>query len=149
MAQYSATAASFTAAAGAGVMYIVSDGNVLPEWLQYNVGGNGTPSDRNYEFDVFNITAVGTGGTSVTAKAVGPGAASSASVKKGTYSGAPTLAGVAVLNVCVYHKGPRQFQWAPGDGLKAVLPTAAYGLMIYCTTAPSTDTFSHQVRWQE
>lgn len=148
MGQYSAVHALTAVAAKPGLV-IASDGNILPEVNRIECGFDATPDDKAFSFQLLENSDMGSGGTAITAKPIGPGATSSATVKGGTFTSDPTTTGVAMIRINVYQRVSAFRACAFGEGWKPTALGANKGLGVWCLTAGAATSYNVCMNWWE
>lgn len=141
---------SITPAAAKPEWILASDGNIQPMLTEVRGGITSTPDDYMYTFGIWEISAIGSGGTSITPSLKRPSATSSATVKKGTFAADPTQVYTNCLMEFHNHMRNRYFMlWDVLMGPSAQVKTSAYGLSMWCITAPGSVTGTHTFHWFE
>ena len=99
------------------------------------ISSRDAPADNQYEYDILRITGVGTGGTAITPEPVtGYGATPSATIKGGTFTTDPTIAGTGLQPLIFNHRASLRVPMVPGYELRSK-PAASNGLVLQCITA--------------
>src|SRR5690606_6139269 len=110
--------AQVAAVANKPMVLIFGNGVVLPEINLIRIGFNNPVTDSLYRFGLYEHTNFGTGGSSVTPKKIGPGAAASCTAKKGTFTSDPVRYGVAMVTLTCHHRAIATVQKEFGAGFK-------------------------------
>jgi hypothetical protein len=114
------------------------------------IGSDATPADVATEYQLIRTTAVGTGGTALTGRALDPGdPAALITATGGTFSVQPTkTASSGMLNIALNQRAT--FRWvAVPDGELVIPATSGNGIAIESIASGGTPNTNVTVHWQE
>lgn len=148
MSQHSVTGQVETSA-NQPMLLLFGNGLVLPEINLIRIGFNAPLSDSTFRFGLYEHTNAGSGGTSITPKKIGPGAAASCTAKKGPFSLAPTRLGVSMVTMTCHHRAFVTVQKEFGAGYKPEFVANNSGLGVWCEAGPSSVLAEVSLNWWE
>jgi hypothetical protein len=126
-----AGAAQITSAASKPALVFGSDGAVHAEVVLITCGYSSSPADNQFKLGLYENSDMGTGGSAVTPKKIGYAATSSVTLKKGTFSGDPTITGINMIPLPVYMRSVNSKVRALGEGWKAEAVAANRGVGVW------------------
>ena len=107
------------------------------------------PADFATEFNITRTTAVGTGGTGLTASLLNPfGVAATGSATGGTFSGEPTYGSNILLMIALNQRGTFRWMAAP-DGELVATAAASNGLGLRSINSGGTPNINATIHWEE
>ena len=148
MARYDAPH-SLAAAANKPQICLGSDGAALIKLTKISVGSIGTPADLKNHYRLLENTDMGTGGSAITPKVIGPGPASVITAKGGTFGADPTTTGVGMASIEGYQR-IRGFEVRGlDDAWSPAVVAANRGLGLWCSVAADVTSWHSLMEWFE